>query len=884
MLEVYVLLALAAVGYIVNKNSGNNQGTTNNDRAYIPKSEQPSMDDVYESRFADKTLQQTKKRATRMYELSEDPKKNRVISMNYSLTKDDDESIKRKKIKTLSGEYIDEGDFVHDNMTPFFGGRIKQSIEPYANENILMNHSGTDNLYKQKKEAKAFFEACQNVGNVNGLENRNDYYAERITAPRIRNNVQPIPAIHVGPGINQGYSSEPVGGFQQFDIRDHIMPKNVDELRVANKPKVTYDGKILDGMKSRIRAEVTKMDKNRPETSYKVSPDMWFKTTGAVVKPKINPEQILKDTTRKDTTKEYTGPAFGHDQKKRLKESFVQAAKRPQLEKFQVGVPNITSLGTKDKHDFGKSSILVYDNERDVTSTRVYQGNLTSLIKSLIAPITDVIKVTKKEDMIDNPRHFGNMNVQIPEKAVIYDPNDSAKTTLKEQLIHEGTIGNLKGSEKQKVYDPNDVTRTTLKEQLLHDSDIGNLKGSQKLRVHDPDDIMRTTLKEQLLQDSEFGNLKGSEKLRVHDPDDIMRTTLKEQLIHDSEIGNLKGSVKLRVHDPNDATRTTLKEQLIHDSELGNLKGSVKLRVHDPNDVTRTTLKEQLIHDGQAGNLKGPVRLTVIDTNDVARTTIKEQMIHDTSITNLTGPIQLMVYNPDEVARTTTRETLKCEVDVTNLKGTPANQVYNEEKLATTLRETLENNDYVGNPDRFTSGLGGDGYDVTEWDVRLTQKALLSDNDYFGHAEKNLGKGYETNEFEARPTYKSLLSDNDYYGVATSGSERKPSSTTNIIENAQINPNKESILGNREPTQSGLKTYSTADDVNISYRKNECDTTSIRESPNMDRVANHIPDTCAVSITKQKQDYRDYDNERFDVTLLKSTLDNPLHINIASRI
>jgi hypothetical protein len=220
MLEVYVLLALAAVGYIVNKNSGDSQGRSNIDK--VPKSEIPSMENTYESKFADQSLQKTRKRAARMYELSEDPKKNRVISMNYTLTKEDDETNKRKKIKTLSGEYIDENEFVHDNMTPFFGGRIKQSMEPYANENILMNHSGTNNLYQQKKEAKAFFDLCQNVGNVNGLENRNDYYSERINVPRIRNNVQPIPSIHVGPGINQGYSAEPVGGFQQFDIRDSV--------------------------------------------------------------------------------------------------------------------------------------------------------------------------------------------------------------------------------------------------------------------------------------------------------------------------------------------------------------------------------------------------------------------------------------------------------------------------------------------------------------------------------------------------------------------------------------------------------------------------------------------------------------------------------------
>ena len=94
-------------------------------------------------------------------------------------------------------------------------------------------------------------------------------------------------------------------------------------------------------------------------------------------------------------------------------------ARKPQLNKFDLGNASLAAQGAKDKHDYGKANILVYKNERDVTSTKVYQGNLTSMIKSIIAPIADMIKITKKDDMIDNPRHFGNVNVQIPDKPSI---------------------------------------------------------------------------------------------------------------------------------------------------------------------------------------------------------------------------------------------------------------------------------------------------------------------------------------------------------------------------------------------------------------------------------------------------------------------------------
>ena len=47
------------------------------------------------------------------------------------------------------------------------------------------------------------------------------------------------------------------------------------------------------------------------------------------------------------------------------------------------------------------------------------------------------MKRTKKENVNGNPRPNGNMNAQIPNKQTVYDPNDVARTTIKETLILE---------------------------------------------------------------------------------------------------------------------------------------------------------------------------------------------------------------------------------------------------------------------------------------------------------------------------------------------------------------------------------------------------------------------------------------------------------------
>ena len=55
------------------------------------------------------------------------------------------------------------------------------------------------------------------------------------------------------------------------------------------------------------------------------------------------------------------------------------------------------------------------------------------------------------------------------EKPIVYDPNDVARTTIKETLIHNNRKGNVKGPNKLTVYDPNDVAKTTIKETLIQD-------------------------------------------------------------------------------------------------------------------------------------------------------------------------------------------------------------------------------------------------------------------------------------------------------------------------------------------------------------------------------------------------------------------------------
>jgi hypothetical protein len=625
MIEVYVLLTLGALGYLLNKSSNEiKQGK----RDIVNVNEVPSMRNIYESKHSLKTDAMYREKAHKKFEESKDPKKTGVISQNYHFLKDVKAEEKEDDIvQSLSGEYISKKEFVHNNMVPFYGGSIKQSMDDKSNRVLLENFTGITDLQKNKCETASFYDLTKDVTNVNGMKSQDDFYKDRIVAPTIRNNEFPIPQTKVGPGLGQGYNSAPAGGFQQFDIQQYAQDKCVDELRTKINPdknalgmvdrsKTTYDGRTVDGLKTGLRGKMGDFSKNRVETWYEQTPDMWFKTTGANTKPGKAGKFNVKETNRLTTSKQHIGTAFGSTRLARTADANVRVSARQQFKGPEMGGAAMSRFGLGNKYDHGKSKIMVYNNERDVTSTRVYQGNLTSLIKAIVAPIEDMLKITKKQHTVDNPRHFGNMNVKIP-KATVYDPSDVAKTTIKETTIHDAILGNLKGHEKITVHDPDDVARTTVKETTIHDAILGNLKGHEKLTIYDPNDIARTTIKETLIHDEiGTGTLTGPKQIYVYDPDEVAKKTIRETLDRmDYEMNMAAKVYKGKVYDPNDPARTTIKETTIDKERLfGNIDAAEGGGGYETNEFDAKDTQKQFLSDldyyGGVGQDRGEGYLT----------------------------------------------------------------------------------------------------------------------------------------------------------------------------------------------------------------------------------------------------------------------------------
>lgn len=612
MLELYVLLTLGGLGYILNQTNNNITHESNT----ISLNEIPSMNNIYESTHFKDTDEKVRKKAAVKFQESQNPIKSNTISYNHGIIMENIEKNKEnEKVLSLSGEYID---FDHNNMTPFYGGSVKQNMNDNANRTILENYTGISDLQKNKCESTKFFNPVKNTTYINGAPSQTDLLKDRIVLPTKHNNQFPIAPVNVGPGIGQGYSSKPIGGFQQSEIRDFIIPKNVDQLRVKNNEKndfigssdtqkQTYDGRILDGIKNKLPGLSGKVEKNRPERYYKQSQDMLIKTTGANLKPAQFGDWDVKETNRLTTSRDQIGPAFGKTQLAEPSKLIYKKTARQQFDSNYIGVAK-NNYGKADKDDYGKSKILVYTNERDVTSTRVYQGNVISLVKSLIAPIEDMIKITKKQHHVDNPRHFGNLKGN--DKMTIYDPNDVARTTIKETIIQDtmGT-GIISGTKKNYVYDPNDIARTTIKETILQDTmGNGTITGSKQLYVYDPDEVARKTTRETIENYENVINMAptGGSKGIVYDPNFKAKTTTKETIVDlQREYGNIDAKAHGGGYETNKYDAKLTQKQFMSDNDYYGTATKERGGGYETNEYNAKTTQKEFMSDNDYYGIAG---------------------------------------------------------------------------------------------------------------------------------------------------------------------------------------------------------------------------------------------------------------------------------------
>jgi hypothetical protein len=559
----------------------------------------PSMNNIYSSTYWEKVKADEQKRSDKLYEKAKSPYETGIVAKpSYSdmfarIDMDNGAGGKGSKtgggdsgannfVSSLSGEMINKGDFSHNNMTPFLRKNVTQNTNVENMSSVFDTKTGNNQFWQNKKEVPCLFKPEMNSGgNICGMKNNDDFLKSRINNSARVNNFFPIEKIRVGPGINKGYDAAPTGGFHQMDTADYAKPRTLDALRSKINQKETYFEIPMQAPPkgTEQRSIITPFNKNRPDTNYEVSPDMWLKTTGAYTKEAERPSQNIRPTARPEFHVEYKGPAnYGEN-----------------------------SPGQGIENDYGKDAIILYDNERTTTGTRSVVSNVSSLVKAIVAPIMDALKYTMKEYTVEAERAVGNPSIQIPSKATTYDPdNHIMKTTVKETTIHDSDLTNLSGN-KETYSALHDTAKITVKETTIHDSESANLSGNKET-YSALNDNAKTTVKETIIHDSEALNLSGN-KETYSALNDTAKTTVKETMIHDTNIANIKGEkgVGYVVFDENDA-KTTLRQTLPKIDSIRNIGGTTyKVSLYNPDLIAKTTMKETMIKGKSANGFLGGI-------------------------------------------------------------------------------------------------------------------------------------------------------------------------------------------------------------------------------------------------------------------------------------
>ena len=380
---------------------------------------------------------------------------------------------------SLSGNTMTEKDIKHNNMQPFFGANVKQGNNHSAQ--VMDRYTGDGSHYIKKKEIAPMFSPQSNMANIHGTPNQADLIKERINPSHLRTNEKPFEQKRVGPS-SLGLGDDGIQGVGGFNAgmmgRDSIMPKSVDDLRVRTNPKVSFEGQILNPVSKIVERGIQgAVEKNRPDTYYETSPERGY--AQPVNKgPTSRATSLLKPENRLMTTAEHYGNPENY--KSGYTTGKYEESRRPHLD---ANIKHITNAYAPT-HNVESQNLQNFRNSqrqtnRDLTENNDIFGSVSSTFKSMISPITDVLKPTRKEDYVDKSR-IGNPTSSIYGMH-IRDPCYIAKETIREQT-EKDTGHRFIGNQADTYARPNIQIHGQQRDTAQHSHIMGAARGNTQMR------------------------------------------------------------------------------------------------------------------------------------------------------------------------------------------------------------------------------------------------------------------------------------------------------------------------------------------------------------------------------------------------------------------
>jgi hypothetical protein len=472
---------------------------------------------------------------------------------------------------SLSGNRVGQTYFEHNNMVPFFGSRISTQGDPTnTNEGILDNYAGSGSQHITKTEMTPLFAPNKNQDWTHGTPNTSDFFQSRVNPSMKYANVKPAESVSVAPGLGLGYTTDGAGGFNSgMMMRDELMPKTANDLRVANNPKASghsllgHEGPANSIIKSIGTSQnMGIMEKNRPDQSFELDTRSMptsldgnhpntsnadigrlFVTNGASKGEMIHSMPIDRYVNRPETTTAYAGGASSQNVSTYTTGEYMPSHNN-QLGATPFGVANAQGRNIATDADYGIKSKRAYPNNRTSNNQNGRFGIVGSSLGAMIAPILDVLRPSRKENVIGTLRPYQNPGSTVPQ-SYVFNPADKLNTTIRETTenskFHLNVNANQNGGayqvSKQQAFDTNRQETGD----FYYSGNSSASAGSRKTTSYESgynqrnNDIKSSTIDGRLIKGN-MSLLNGDINMRQRERD----TTLKNSR---SVIGSMPGQI-----------------------------------------------------------------------------------------------------------------------------------------------------------------------------------------------------------------------------------------------------------------------------------------------------------------------------------------------------
>ena len=334
-------------------------------------------------------------------------------------------------ISSLTGDNINKDNFTHNNMVPFFGTKIKGcTSDNETSQTLLDNKQGLGSQHFKKQENAPLFSPEENVNNPYGMTNNSEFFQSRVNVGNNMANATLWEQQKVAPGLNLDYNTHVNHGYNSgINARDTWQPKTVDQLRVDTNPKMSYELKGLEGPANSLikqKGSIGKVEKHLPEKYFDNDPSRWIKTTGLEKAQTQRSEWIIKNENRETTNMEYYGNGRNSKNTSYSTPNF-ESSKKQNLEELPIS--NASMIGQANSNNL--PSYTNNKNNRSTTQDQLNFGPIGGLAKAILTPIQDILKPSKKENVIGNLRQSGNVS-NIINNGHLLNKNDTPQVTNRE--------------------------------------------------------------------------------------------------------------------------------------------------------------------------------------------------------------------------------------------------------------------------------------------------------------------------------------------------------------------------------------------------------------------------------------------------------------------